>query len=124
MLYFITCPLLDIPNIVYVYFVHYKTFKAAPVQKVVEMEAESSFQSESAVSHLELLRIKIAMNFHELQANEAVFNYEYERVQKSLLNKESDLKVSNHISLYVSTEDYYPQLEIDVANEMAFSHRM
>lgn len=123
MLYFITCPLLDIPNILYVFFVHYKTFKTTPVERIVESEGESSFQSQSAVSHLEILRINIAMNFHEIQANEAVFAYEYERVQKSL-NKDMDLKVSNHASWqYVSTENYYPQLEVDATNEMAFSHK-
>jgi hypothetical protein len=31
---------------------------------------------------MDLLNFNLAMNFHELQANDAVFKYEYERVQR------------------------------------------
>ncbi len=82
MLYFITCPILDIPNIFYVFYVHFKIFKSQPVDtKIVVNEVEeSSFVSETDESDMELLHFKIAMNFHELQANDAVFKYEYARV--------------------------------------------
>jgi hypothetical protein len=123
MLYLITCPLLDIPNILYVFYVHFKIFKSQSVEPESVLEIESSFHSETEESQMELLRFNIAMNFHELQANDAVFNYEYTRVQKEL-NKITNLKGTNHISVYVSSEDYYPQLEIETANEMAFSHKM
>lgn len=82
MLYFMTCPILDIPNILYVFYVHFKIFQSkSPVEtKIVHEVEESSFVSESEESEMELLRFNIAMNFHELQANDAVFNYEYARV--------------------------------------------
>jgi hypothetical protein len=34
--------------------------------------------------NMQLLRMHIQMNFHELQANDAVFNYEYRRVFKEV----------------------------------------
>lgn len=78
MLYFITSPIFDIPNILYVFYIHWKTFKSKPVETKRESEGgESSFVSKTEESNMELLRFNIAMNFHELQANDAVFNYEY-----------------------------------------------
>ena len=105
LLYLITCPLLDIPNVLYVFYVHYKTFKAQPVELKVAVEVEeSSFLSESEESDMELLQFNIAMNFHELQANNTVFNYEYARVQKEL-TKTGELKITSHISAEVSRKD-------------------
>lgn len=83
MLYLITCPLLDIPNVLYVFYTHYKTFKPIPVSRKITVEFDTqSTQSISEEGDMEQLHYNLAMNFHELQANESVFKYEYERVLK------------------------------------------
>ena len=69
MLYLISCPLLDIPSVVYVFYVHYKTFKSIPIStKLTNEFEESSFKSISEEQDLELLHfnLDLAMNFHEL----------------------------------------------------------
>jgi len=88
MLYFITCPILDIPNILYVYYVHYATFQAS--SQNLDSEIKTDMDSTSVITesvddpNMQLLRMHIQMNFHELQANDAVFNYEYRRVFKEV----------------------------------------
>ena len=82
MAYFLTNPLFDIPNIVYVFYIHYTTFKVAQQNfDIVKSDSDSnSCISESEAPAMELLRMAIAINFHELQANDAVFSYEYKKV--------------------------------------------
>jgi len=49
------------------------------------------------------------MNFHNLQANDAVFNYEYNRVQEVIKSTEF-LDCANHMSTKLEESNHYSTL--------------
>lgn len=71
MLYFTSCPLLDIPNILYVFYVHYVKFQDAQQNSDI-IDTKTDMDSTSAITEsvdeggMELLRMHIQINFHEL----------------------------------------------------------
>ena len=99
MLYYVSNPVMDIPNVIYVYWKHFVTFETTS-QPIVRDDSSSltgSPQHEKFVPYA--VEYKVRMTFHELQASEELFSSEYERV-KQLVNSEgsNNNKIVEHMT--------------------------
>jgi len=84
MLYYVTNPIFDIPNVLYVYWKHYATFKFNSEQ-TKPVDDSSSATETDATNHLPFVPYeidrKVRLTYHELQTSAQIFLEEYERVK-------------------------------------------
>jgi hypothetical protein len=90
MLYYISNPVMDVPNVLYVYWKHAVTFRGDSGEEVLSDDASSIKSMHEKFVPYEIER-RVKLDFHTLQASQQVFSDEYERV-KEMVNRAADLE--------------------------------
>ena len=99
MLYYLSNPVMDVPNVLYVYWKHAVTFKASTVKKMNNDDSDDESSKASVNEKFVPYEINrdVKVDFHLLQVSEQIFVDEYERVRE-LVNTSSPPAQRSHIS--------------------------